>query len=143
MYIESMAGLIESKTSEMLRYLYEVTEGTYDALAKRLSPKIVDPGTMRTALTELIEKAGRKGHHSVTNMISHVFELETDTYLNKESGILYILIRVPLYRAESEHELWKRAEIPSILPLNNTVSETLDNHHTVYDIEKDGRIRSD
>ena len=53
MYIESMAGLIESKTFEMLRYLDEVTEGIYDALAKRLSPKIVDPSTMNITTTNI------------------------------------------------------------------------------------------
>ena len=93
---------------------------------------------IRTALTQLIEKAGKKGYHSVTNVISHVFELDTDAYLNKASGILDILIHVPLYHAESEHELWKRAEIPSILPLNEMGSEVLDNYHTVYDIERTG-----
>ena len=46
-YIKSMAGLVESKTSDMLRYLDEITEGIYDALANCLSPKIVDPETSR------------------------------------------------------------------------------------------------
>lgn len=71
-------------------------------------------------------------------MISHIFELDTDAYINKDSGILDISIHVPPYHSESEYELWKRAEIPSILPLNDTSSETLNNHHTVYDIERTG-----
>ena len=54
MYIESMAGIIESKTLEILRYLDEVTEGIYDGLTKHLSPKIVEPGTMRIALTKCV-----------------------------------------------------------------------------------------
>ena len=69
-------------------------------------------------------------------MISHIFELDTNAYLNKDSGILDILIHVLLYHWESEDELWKRAEIPSIQPLNDTGSKTLDINHTLYDIER-------
>lgn len=49
-YIESMAVLVKSKTSELLRYLDEINDGIYDALAKRLDPKIVNPENMRFAL---------------------------------------------------------------------------------------------
>ena len=45
---------------------------------------MVDPGTMHVALSQLIEKATQRGYQSVTDIITHIFELDVDVYLNKQ-----------------------------------------------------------
>lgn len=51
-----------------------------------------------------------------------------------------ILNHVQLHYAETEHELWKRADLPFILPINNEEPSRLGQHQTVYDIVKTGEF---
>ena len=54
MKLGAMHQVMFAKSSEMLYYLDSVTDGIYAVVAKHLSPRLIDPLTMREELTGLV-----------------------------------------------------------------------------------------
>lgn len=91
---------IEQKNGKLLQYIIRMSEGLYEAIGGNLSPKIIDPVTMRQALADLVNMAMRRGYSSITNIITHVFEFPTSFYKVPNTANFDVIVHLLMYHKE-------------------------------------------
>ena len=136
----NLAQTSVSYAEEQLNYLKEIHEGIYDALAQRLSPKLIEPQTMRDALTSVANQAITHGYSTLAQVVLHLFELPVSIYRTKNGQTLDIFVHVPLYEVALRATLWKREQIP--FPLPDVLTKEGEDHvtHTVWNIASTNEI---
>ena len=130
----NLAQTSVSYAKEQLTYQKEIYEGIYDALGQRLSPKLIEPQTLRNALTSIANQAMTHGYSTLAQVVLHLFELPVSIYRTKNGQTLDIFVHVPLYEVALQATLWKREQIP--FPLPDVLSKEGEDHvtHTVWNI---------
>lgn len=134
MELIQLGQLVVSYAQEQLHYQQQIHEGIYEALGQTLSPKLIEPQTMRTALTDIANQAMTHGYSTLAKVVLHLFELPVSIYRTKNGDILDVFIHVPLYEAALRATIWKREQIP--FPLDQVLSRENEDHvtHTVWNI---------
>ena len=139
----NLAQACVSYAEEQLTCQKEIHEGIYEALAQRLSPKLIEPQTIRDALTSIANQAITHGYSTLAQVVLHLFELPVSIYRTKNGRILDIFVHVPLYEVALRATLWKREQIP--FPLPDVLSKEGEDHvtHTVWNIAPTNEIAAE
>ena len=119
-------------------------QGLFTGLGGKLSPLLVGPESLQTALANLTNVAQAKGYNAISTVLPHIFELPSSLYVHRGRQIVDIIVHVPLVALASKRLLYKRTDIPYILPLKiNEVDPELkhrDQEHAVWTIKQTGNF---
>ena len=83
----NLAQTCVSYAEEQLTYQKEIHEGIYDALAQRLSPQLIEPNTMRDALTSIANQAITHGYSTLAQVVLHLFELLVSIFRKRKDKL--------------------------------------------------------
>ena len=130
--------------NEYISHINVRSQGFYTALSGTLSPLLVDPESLQTALANLTDAAQAKGYNAISTVLPHIFELPSSLYIHAGRQTVDIIVHVPLVALASKRILYKRTDIPFILPFKiNDVDPELqhrDQEHTVWSIKQTGNF---
>ena len=105
------------RAEEMKAHLSTICHGLYVGLAGRLSPMLIDPAGMKDAMRNLTSEAQRKGYDAVISILPHIFELQSSLYVHRSRDVIDTIVHIPLVATSSRRILYRRANIPYILPI--------------------------
>ena len=130
------------RANEYVAHINMMSQGLYTALSGKLSPLLVDPESLQTALANMTNVAQAKGYNAISTVLPHIFELPSSLYVHAGRQTVDSIVHVPLVALASRRILYKRTDIPFILPFNmNDVDPELqhrDQEHAVWSIKQTG-----
>ena len=128
------------RANEYVAHINMMSQGLYTALSGKLSPLLVDPESLQTALANMTNVAQAKGYNAISTVLPHIFELPSSLYVHAGRQTVDSIVHVPLVALASRRILYKRTDIPFILPFNiNDVDPELqhrDQEHAVWSIKQ-------
>lgn len=145
-HLTTTAMQASSRCQEMLEYLEQLSQGLFKVLGGKLDPLLIEPSQLHDALVSLTHKAEAKGYNAISTILPHVFELQTSMYVHEDKHHIDIITHVPLVMLHTERFLWKRTDIPYILPFDVEDMENGDEMvqrgqiNTVWNIEHSGNL---
>ena len=110
------AQLAVIQANEQVNHISMMSQGLFTGLSGKLSPLLVGPESLQTALENLTNVAQTKGYNAISTVLPHIFELPSSMYVHRGRQIVDIVVHVPLVALASKRLLYKRTDIPSILP---------------------------
>ena len=121
-----------------------MSQGLFTGLSGKLLPLLVGPESLQTALTNLTNVAQAKGYNAISTVLPHIFELPSSMYVHRGRQIVDLIVHIPLVALASKRLLYKRTDIPFILPFKiNEVDPELkhrDQEHAVWTIKQTGNF---
>lgn len=132
------------RSNEQVNHINMMSLGLFTGLGGKLSPLLVGPESLQTALVNLTNVAQAKGYNAISTVLPHIFELPSSMYVHRGRQIVDIIVHVPLVALASKRLLYKRTDIPFILPFKiNEVDPELkhrDQEHAVWTIKQTGNF---
>lgn len=142
--IMNAAQLGVTQANEQVNHINMMSQGLFTALSGKLSPLLVGPESLQIALANLTDVAQAKGYNAISTVLPHIFELPSSLYVHLGRHIVDIIVHVPLVALASKRILYKRTDIPFILPFKiNEVDPELkhrDQEHAVWSIKQTGNF---
>lgn len=111
----NIGELLLHVSHQHIHQIEKTIQGLYDALAGRLSPKLIDLATLEAAIQNLEARAGRQRFDLITNSVAHIFEMPTSLYA--ESGVVDVITHIPTVSSPSKLDLYTIEPIPFVLSL--------------------------
>lgn len=130
------------RVNELSSHINTMSQDLYTALSGKLLPLLVDHGSLQTSLTNLTNIAQAKGYNAISTVLPHIFELESSLYVHRNRQIVDVIVRIPLVTLSSRRFLYKRTEIPFILPFGiekvDPALQRQDQEHAVWSTKQTG-----
>lgn len=134
--------MVVIRVNEFVSHINTMSQGLYTAPGGKLSPLLVDPGSLQISLANMTNIAQAKGYNAISTVLPHIFELESSLYVHEGRQIVDIIVHVPLVTLSSRNILYKRTEIPFILPFSidkvDLELQQQDQEHAVWSIKQTG-----
>lgn len=132
------------RANEQTAHINMMSQGLFTALSGKLSPMLVGPESLQIALANLTDVAQAKGYNAISTVLPHIFELPCSLYVHAGRQVVDIIVHVPLVVLASKRILYKRTDIPFILPFKiNDVDPELkhrEQEHAVWSIKQTGNF---
>lgn len=104
------------RTNKYVTHINMMSQGLFMALSGRLSPLLVGPESLQIALANLTDVAQAKGYNAISTVLPYIFELSSSLYVHAGRQVVEIVVHVPLVALASKRILYKRTDIPFVLP---------------------------
>ena len=138
------AQLAVIQANEQVNHISMMSQGLFIGLSGKLSPLLVGPESLQTALANLTNVAQAKGYNAISTVLPHILELPSSMYVHRGRQIVDIIVHVPLVALASKRLLYKQTDILFILPFKiNEVDPELkhrDQEHAVWTIKQTGNF---